>query len=252
MNERELEKKRREVAEVEPVAAELNLKFGTDYIAVPSKVEPADVLLESPSRAHPDRPVQVVSIPHDYEIRADNNNLERLKTMLTEGLEKRAISHCFVGLTVLGNATKRGMPPEQVEHLADELRSIAATLERAGAVELDSMQLLTIDPELTAYISNLVLLWDANHDGVIVETPGVAAELPDDGSWIEQGIRLKVEKYGGPHAVKDLMLVIGVEALVDRQQVEAFAASHPPDNLPFAEIWINSMEGVICLKPRND
>jgi hypothetical protein len=34
--------------------------------------------------------VQVVSIPHDYEIRADNKNIERLKAMLTESLEKRA------------------------------------------------------------------------------------------------------------------------------------------------------------------
>src|ERR1700722_12562490 len=87
------------------------------------------------------------AIPHDYEIRADNNNIERLKSMLTESLEKRGISHCFVGLTVLGNATKRGMPREQVEHFADGLRRIAPTLESARAVEPDCMQLLTIDPE---------------------------------------------------------------------------------------------------------
>ena len=36
---------------------------------------------------------------NDYEIRADNNNLKSLKSMLTESLEKRAISHCSVGLT---------------------------------------------------------------------------------------------------------------------------------------------------------
>jgi hypothetical protein len=73
---------------------------------------------------------------NDYEIRADNNNLKSLKSMLTESLEKRAISHCSVGPTVLRNATKRGMPREQVEHLAHGLRHIAANLERDGAVEL--------------------------------------------------------------------------------------------------------------------
>jgi hypothetical protein len=72
---------------------------------------------------------------------------------------------------------------------------------------------------------------------VTVDTPGVAAQLPDD---------------GGPDAVKDLTLVIAVEALVDRQQVDAFIAANPSEELPFAEIWINSMEGVICLKPRQD
>ena len=74
------------------------------------------------------------------------------------------------------------MPREQVKHLADGLRLIAANLERDGRVELACMQFLTVDPELTAYISNLVLSWDADHGGVIVATPGLVAELPDDGS----------------------------------------------------------------------
>jgi hypothetical protein len=51
---------------------------------------------------------------NDYEIRADNNDLKSLKSMLTESLEKRAISHCSVGLTVLGNATKRGIPANRL------------------------------------------------------------------------------------------------------------------------------------------
>ena len=78
----------------------------------------------------------------------------------------------------------------------------------------------------------------------------MAAELPDDGSWIEEGINLKLKRYGGANAVKALTLVIGVEALVDKQQVQAFMTSHRPEDLPFAEIWINSMGGPVCLKPR--
>jgi hypothetical protein len=76
----------------------------------------------------------------------------------------------------------------------------------------------------------------------------VAAELPDDGGWIEAGIQLKLKKYGGPDAVKDLTLVIGVEALVDRQQVEEFLVTWAGKELPFKEILINSVEGTIRLK----
>src|SRR5208283_4009332 len=151
MNGRENEKKQREVAECGAVAAEINSQFGTDYVAKPSNVEPADVVLESPSQAYPDKPVQVVSIPHDYEVRADNKNVERLKATLSECLEERGVSHCFVGLTVLGNATKRGMPREEVEHLADGIRDIAARVEHVGTHHLDGAKLLEIEPELTAY-----------------------------------------------------------------------------------------------------
>jgi len=46
MNDRENEKKQREVAECEAVAAEINSQFGTDYVAKPSNIEPADVVLK--------------------------------------------------------------------------------------------------------------------------------------------------------------------------------------------------------------
>jgi hypothetical protein len=70
MNERENDKKQREVEECKPVAAQLNLQPGTDYVARPSRLEPADVLFESPSGAHAD-PGTGSEHPHDYQIRAD-------------------------------------------------------------------------------------------------------------------------------------------------------------------------------------
>jgi hypothetical protein len=250
MNDTEREKKELEVAEVQPVAEEINSKLGTDYVAKPSQIEPADVLLQSPSGSHAERPVQVVSIPRDYEIRADNKNIERLKSTLAEALQQRGVSHCAVGMTVLANATKRGVPQQQIAHLADEITKISASMELGGIYELDHMNFLGFDPELTAYISNAVVFRDDSHNGVTVDTPGVAAQLPDDGKWIDEGIHLKLKKYGGVDAVRNLTLVIAVEALVDRQQVDAFIAANPPEKLPFAEIWINSTEGVFCLKPR--
>lgn len=251
MNGREAEKKRREVAECESIAAAVNAKDGTDYVAKPCDTEPADVVLESSSDKYPNRMVQVVSIPHDYQIRADNKNVERLRGALTDSLKKRGVAHAIVGLSILGNTTKQGVPQAQVDHLAERIRDMSATVKQTGKCEIGYVDLLKIVPELSAYVSNVVVRYDEENPSVTVDTPGVAAQLPEDGSWIEQGINLKLKKYGGAEIVKDLTLVIGVEALVDRRQVEAFTGAHPPETLPFAEIWINSIEGAMCLKPRD-
>jgi hypothetical protein len=252
MNEKEVQKKAAEIREVEAIAAHMNRELGTDYAAQPSDTEPADVILKSPSGVHPDRPVQVVSIPRDYQIRADNKYLESLKLLLERALRERGVSHLVVDVTVLANAVTRAVPHEQIANLADEISKIAAGMKSGDAYSIDYMQFLEFDPELTAYIGNAVLFCDDAHDGMTVDTPGVAAQLPDDGKWIHEGIQLKLKKYGGPQAVKNLTLVIAVEALVDRQQVDAFTAANPAEALPFAEVWINSMEGVVCLKPQQD
>src|ERR1035441_5355306 len=89
--------------------------------------------------------------------------------------------------------------------------------------QFDWPHLLAKDPELTKYVATVVLFKDATNHGVTVDTPGVATQLPDDGSWIEEGIKLKLKKYGGKEAVKDLTLVIGVEALVDMSRSTGLA-----------------------------
>jgi hypothetical protein len=45
-----------------------------------------------------------------------------------------------------------------------------------------------------------------------------------------------------------LTLVIGVEALVDRQQTDSFRERWASKELPFGEILINGVEGTIRLK----
>jgi hypothetical protein len=45
-------------------------------------------------------------------------------------------------------------------------------------VEIGFMELLSVDPELSIYISNVVLFRDDKSLDVTVETPGVATELP--------------------------------------------------------------------------
>jgi hypothetical protein len=248
MNPKEAEKKRRELDEGEKAAVHLNRELGTDYKVVPSDREPADVLFVSTSGQHPERMVQVVTIPHDYEVRADNRNLARLSRDLEGALRKRHLTHLSVGYSPLEASVKSGMPKPQVEALADYIAAEKATEVDALPVEIGFMELLSVDPELSVYLSNVVLFRDDQIPDVSVDTPGVATELPDDGSWIEAGIQLKLKKYGGVDAVKDLTLVIGVEALVDKQQTDSFTESRAPGELPFREILINSVEGTIRLK----
>ena len=247
MNAKEAEKKQRELAEGGQAAAYLNQELGADYDAIPSDREPADVLFVSRSKEFPERMVQVVTIPHDYQIRADNQNLSRFGRDLTTALKTRLASNLSVGFTPLGPATERGIPRGQVESLADYL-AVHQPEPPQDTRALDFMELLAIEPELSAYLSNVVLFRDDDNSDVTVITPGVAVELPNDGSWIEDGLALKLKRYGGPEAVKELTLVIGVEALVDAQQVEAFREAHKDDGLPFKEILINSAEGTMRLK----
>jgi hypothetical protein len=247
MNAREADKKQRELAEGRAAAAYLNQELGADYEAIPSDREPADVLFVSTSKQLPERMVQVVTIPHDYQIRSDNQNLARFARDLTTALKTRHASNLTVGLIPLGPATGGGIPRAQIETLADYLAAHQPEPPQDTRA-IDFMELLAIDPELSGYLSNIVLYRDKDNPDVTVFTPGVAAELPDDGSWIEDGLELKLRRYGGPEAVKELTLVIGVQALVDAQQVEAFREAHKDDGLPFKEILINSAEGTMRLK----
>ena len=247
MNAKEAEKKQRELAEGNVAAAYLNRELGADYQAIPSDREPADVLFVSTSKEFPERMVQVVTIPHDYQIRADNQNLARFVRELSAALKARQLSNLTVGFTPLGPATARGIPRPQVEVLADYI-AVHKPEPPEDTRALDFMELLAADPVLSAYLSNVVLFRDEGNLDVSVLTTGVATELPDDGSWIEDGLALKLRRYGGREAVKELTLVIGVEALVDAQQVEAFRDAHKAEGLPFKEILINSAEGTVRLK----
>jgi hypothetical protein len=49
-----------------------------------------------------------------------------------------------------------------------------------------------------------------------------------------------------------IVLVIGVTAFVDYEQINAFRADNPEELLPFSEIWIVTYydDGVFCLKRR--
>jgi hypothetical protein len=71
----------------------------------------------------------------------------------------------------------------------------------------------------------------------------MATSVPPDGRWILEGIRKKVEDYGGSQHVEGLTLVVGGFGVVDREQIHTFQRDNPPAELPLREIWLVSRLG---------
>lgn len=244
MTNREEEKKNWERAQCRLVAAEINKSKGTDYDAHPPDAEPADVTLKSKSGAHPPLPVQVVSVPLDFRNRDDKHCVEKIRESLKHSLEEEGFNDCFVGLILSGEAEKHGIKHSELELLIDLVLEEAAKGDRTLRYE----DILERSPRLAELARDIIISHHEELQNPDVVIPAGSA-LPPDGRWIREGILKKVEKYGGPKAVKDLVLVIGVAGFVDDEQVQAFQADNPAEALPFAQIWIvTPFQGVVCLK----
>jgi hypothetical protein len=104
--------------------------------------------------------------------------------------------------------------------------------------------------ELSDYVHDIIIGRYEEISDIELDIPSGASALPPDGQWIEEGIELKLKKYGAPDAVKDLTLVIDLAGFVGNEQIEAFRAAHPEATLPFREIWIAAFDGMACLKKK--
>jgi hypothetical protein len=244
MANHEDEKKHRELEQCQLVALEINKVKGTDYDAHPPDAEPADVTLKSKSGAHPPVPVQVVSIPLDSRHRDDKHSVEKIREALRNSLEERGFKHCCVGLILSGEAEMRGIKHTELEGLIEIILKEAANGNRTLRYE----DILELSPKLSELVHDIIISHHEELHSPDVDIPAGSA-LPPDGRWIREGILKKVDKYGGPKAVKDLVLVIAVAGFVDDEQIQAFQADNPAEALPFAQIWIvTPFHGVVCLK----
>jgi len=244
MADREAEKKERELIPCRWLAKEINRTKGTDYEANSSNEEPSDVLLKSASGNHPEIPVQVVSIPLDWRYREDKHSVEKIKRTLTDSLLARGLKHCLVVIVPSGKTETNGMS----EAAFNQLDELVYDESRKGDRMLRYEEIEAYSPELAACVHDICITHYEALPGIEVDIPSAAYMLPPDGRWIEEGIRKKVQKYGGPKAVKDLALVIDVAAFVDDDQIDAFRAANPEETLPFSEIWIVAFHGIVCLK----
>jgi hypothetical protein len=244
MGDRENQRAAREVEEGRLVAHYLNERQGTDYEARAGDREPADVVLVSPSGRHPPREAQVVTIPLDFRHRDDNQNVQRAQARLTEMLGQQGVNQVYVGLTLSGEAEMHGMPLPRIEQLA---RLIAGEVGERDAT-LRYNDIYERSAELAELVHNIVISRPGLVPNTQVDIP-LGGALPPDGRWIEEGIRHKLQRYGGEEAVRGITLIIGVAGFVDDDQVTAFQRAFCEADLPFAEIYINTpFDGTICLK----
>ncbi len=244
MPSNEDEKKKWELSQCQLVSEEMNKLRGTDYEACPSKAEPADAILKSKSGAYAALPVQVVSIPVDFRHRDDKHSVERIRESLKRSLREHRFHHCVVGLILSGKGEMRGIKHKDLEILTEIVLKEAAN----GKRTIEYGEIYERSPELSELVHTIIVSHYEELQSPDVDIPAGGA-LPPDGRWIKEGIQLKVEKYGGAEAVKELVLVIGVAGFVDEEQVAAFLGENPTEALPFMQIWIvTPFHDVICLK----
>jgi hypothetical protein len=228
-------------------ADEKNRQQGTDYVAVAVSEEPAieDVMLTSRSRAHRDRKVQVVTIPiAPMTAREDTGTRANAEARLRHALEARDLDHRYVTVHLNEQGLRRGLTPEQVERLA----AVVTERSEGGSVQLDGPALYQVSPDLAARVAAVSVYELPELEGFRLAMP-MAGWAPTDGRWIQAGIDLKLSTYGNAQAVSDVILVIGALGFIDRAQIASFQRTHPPEMLPFSEIWlVSQFEGVFRLK----
>ncbi|HEV2232526.1 MAG TPA: hypothetical protein VGV68_03870 [Terriglobia bacterium] len=248
MSQLKADKKKWEIDQCQAVADEINRMRGTDYIAICSGREFPDVILTSASKRHSCLQVEVTSIPGDFMGRDDNHNELRVKEKLEASLSDKGLQHFQVDLGLTQEARARGIKKSLVEQLAGLLSEAVSNKAGASRIRLGYGEIHRHSPELATLVTDVSLLRHKLNPGPQVEV-AVGQWLPSDGRWIEEGIKKKLKRYG-PDTVKEVMLVLGVKAFVDTEQIDRFRTSNPEQSLPFSEIWIVTYydRGVFCLK----
>ena len=191
--ERELRKKAQEVFLCAVVARTINEMESTDYVVrgpeyqIAVCKEPVDVVLESQSRAHPSRQVQVVTIPSNdhLEMRDDNGNISKFADRLKNILVRRKRAGFEVHVDLTAEAELHGIPAQVVNEIADLIQR----LQREGSWSIHDAEIWEYSEDVARYVSDV--------HGVSFSTTSVfvaagrGCSVPLDGSLIEEGIRQK-------------------------------------------------------------
>jgi hypothetical protein len=244
-------KKKWEIDQCQAVADEINRMRGTDYSASCSGREFPDAILTSASRKYAELQVEATSIPEDFLERDDNDNQLRVEETLEALLSDKGVQHVQIYLGLTRGARAHGINNSLIERLAEILSEgvsgqASATWTRVGLGEIHRRS-----PDLAKCLTDVCLSRHEWSRGVQVDV-ATGQFLPSDGRWIEEGIKRKLERYG-PETVKQVMLVLGVAAFVDIEQIARFREANPPGSLGFSEIWLVTYydRGVFCLKSRS-
>src|SRR5438477_662863 len=114
-------RKAREVALCAQVAEQVNALEGTDYraVAIERQDDIGDAKLVSATGRHPDRVMQVVSIPEDMELREDTDARQRLESRLCDALAARGIARAFLTIGLTQRGQKSGLSRDLVGQLVE-------------------------------------------------------------------------------------------------------------------------------------
>lgn len=246
-------KKKWEIDQCRAVAEQINNMRGTDYEPKPvdCRQDFPDAVLMSVSGKYPTIEVEVTSIPLDFLERDDNDNDRKIRETLRRFLLSKSVEHYYVDLGLAVEAHVHGVSKALLEQLAQLLFEVASNESGTTNRSVDFREICRHSPELAKYVTDVSLFHHMSIRGVQVDV-AEGQRLPSDGRWIEEGVRKKWEKYRDRKMVENVMLVLGVAAFVDDEQINAFRAKNPEELLPFSEIWIvrHYDRGVFCLKSR--
>lgn len=246
-------KKKWEIDQCRAVAEQINNLRGTDYEPKPvdCRQEFPDARLMSASGKYPAIEVEVTSIPLDFLERDDNDNDRKIRETLARFLLSKGVEHYQVDVGLAVEARVHGVSKALLEQLAELLFEVASDEDNSTSTRVNFSRIYRHSPELAKYVTDVWLFHHKSIRGVQVDVAEGQC-LPSDGRWIEEGIRKKLEKYRDRKMLENIMLVVGVAAFVDDEQMIAFRASNAEEMLPFSEIWIVTYydRGVFCLKSR--
>ncbi len=145
------------------------------------------------------------------------------------------VDHCVVDIQLTSRGEEHKMPNAVANQLAALIRnSIPPPESRCD-----------LSPVVAELVHSLSISSYTNSP--LNVQVGKAIIVPSDGRWIEEAVRAKSKSYG-PAEMKDLTLLIDAVGTADPEQIADFMKRHPEKNLPFREIWIAALGGMLCLK----
>jgi hypothetical protein len=233
-----------EIAFCERLALTMNATKLTDYHAQEYEAEKSDIdcFLKSQSGKFPRRDLQVVTVPPDGTLRENSGTILKLKSELSSRLKQRGQdrTRIWLNLNKLGRGTK--WKPSEL----DKLTSLICEMAAHKRPLLGDVEIWQYSAELSALIYDVGFNQAATLDGITVDI-SMGDFIPENGEWIEQAIRQKLQKYGAKQAAK-ISLVIGGLGLLGLEQIKAFQDGHSASEFPFQEIWVVSHYGTVQLK----
>jgi hypothetical protein len=236
-NEHKIRKKDRELVPCRIVAETINEIENADYQVRDAEyqlqhcIEPVDVVLQSRTNLHPERHIQVTTIPSDLELRDDNTNVSKLEKSLRDALLERGVR----GLQIDLNLTQPGVLSRFPHRLISPLTELVQRMPRREHWSVNCNSLWRLSSDLARFVSD-ISAWPLPSGSVTVNG-GRGCLVPEDDRFISEAIRKKSLRYP-PNILSALTLVIDASSTIVPEQIHSYLSSCEPFEILFSEVWI--------------